>query len=257
MSSGDPHRFAGSEPVLLADAGNTALKLALVAGGRRWTSRVDNSELARLADWRPPPEAPPPRRLVSASVRPSSDGALDALSRALGAVHEPVRREALGLAIRCRAPARVGIDRLLAARALRDRAPVGWICVGCGTAITCDAVGADGAFEGGLIAPGAGSSARALARCTSLPEVALAERACALGLDTEDALAGGIYWGFRGLVAELVRRLVRDVGGRREVAFTGGDGAVLVAAVPGAAYFPDLVLDGLASYARAAHGVAP
>ena len=67
------------------------------------------------------------------------------------------------LTIRVDEPARVGIDRLLAALAAdrlrqRDRAA---IVVDLGTAITVDLVDADGAFAGGAILPGIATSARA------------------------------------------------------------------------------------------------
>ena len=78
------------------------------------------------------------------------------------------------LTIRVEEPARVGIDRLLAALAAdrlrqRDRAA---IVVDLGTAITVDLVEADGAFAGGAILPGIATSARALAEQTdALPQV--------------------------------------------------------------------------------------
>ncbi len=118
------------------------------------------------------------------------------------------------LAIRVEEPARVGIDRLLAAVAAnRLRAPDrAAIVVDLGTAITVDLVEADGGFAGGAILPGIGMAGRALAEQTdALPHIVLEHSETPplpLGKSTTAAIEAGLYWGTVGAVGELVSAFV-------------------------------------------------
>ena len=127
-------------------------------------------------------------------------------------IHQISYRD-LRMEIRVDEPARVGIDRLLAAVAANrlrtpDRAA---IVVDLGTAITVDLVEADGAFAGGAILPGIGMAGRALADQTdALPHVMLAHSVAPpspLGKSTKAAIEAGLYWGAVGAVGELVSQL--------------------------------------------------
>ena len=125
-------------------------------------------------------------------------------------------------------PDMVGIDRLLnavAANRLRppDR-PV--IIVDLGTAVTVDLVSAEGAFLGGAILPGIGTSARAMHEFTDLlPLVdmqALSAPPPELGTATVEALSSGLYWGAIGAVRELIARLAALAPAAPRVLLTGG-----------------------------------
>ncbi len=158
------------------------------------------------------------------------------------------------LAIRVDEPARVGIDRLLAALAAdrlrqRDRAAV---IVDLGTAITVDLLEVDGAFAGGAILPGIAMSAQALSDHTdALPQVALdrlENPPPAPGKSTTTAIEAGLYWGAVGAIRELVRRMSP---GPLELFLTGGASshfAELLATNPDfpVHHVPHLVLSGIA-----------
>jgi type III pantothenate kinase len=159
------------------------------------------------------------------------------------------------IAIRVDEPARVGIDRLLAAFAAdrlrqRDRPA---IVVDLGTAITVDLVDADGAFAGGAILPGIAASARALAEQTdALPQVALEfldKPPAALGTSTVPAIESGIYWGAIGAIRELVSQLSAPYQVRPDLFVTGGASqqvADLLKTHGAVRHVPNLVLSGIA-----------
>lgn len=93
-----------------------------------------------------------------------------------------------------RNPGQLGCDRFAAALGARALEPGKALVVAtCGTATTIDAISADGLFVGGMILPGLGLMAAALARNTAqLPQVAPG-RALAAGFadNTDDAILAG------------------------------------------------------------------
>jgi type III pantothenate kinase len=160
--------------------------------------------------------------------------------------------EDFALRIEVERPERVGLDRIAAARAANTLRTPGQpaIVIDAGTAITVDALSADGAFLGGAILPGIPLAARSLAAGTDrLPDVAVDPHAppSAIGRSTEAAIRSGLYWGTVGAVRELVQRTQHQLGGQAEIFVGGGDGLLLlVAALPHARHVPQLVLAGIA-----------
>ncbi len=159
-----------------------------------------------------------------------------------------------GLVVRCRAPERVGRDRLYAARGALAELARSCLVVDAGTALTVDAVrlsSGGGEFLGGAIAPGPELLARALEEGTAnLPRVRPRPGASALGRDTEEALLAGIALGFRGAAAALVEEVAREAGLEDAPAvLTGGARAFLLEPRPFTARAlhvrPDLVHRGL------------
>lgn len=152
-----------------------------------------------------------------------------------------------GLEIDYDPPSHAGTDRLVAAAAAA--AKYGKPCVVCslGTATTVDAVTRDGRFIGGAIAPGISTLSEALFLKTSkLPRVGLARPARAVGRTTADCIASGIYFGYVGLVRELIARVNAELGKPATVVATGGF-LNLVAADIGSIDIADenLILEGL------------
>jgi type III pantothenate kinase len=185
--------------------------------------------------------------------------ALSAWSKRLGVVCE-IRRltyRDVPLESRVDEPARVGIDRLLAAYAAeqireRDR---GAIVVDLGTAITVDFLDASGAFCGGAILPGIALSARALEEHTdALPRVALnhlEHPPTAVGKSTVPAIESGLYWGAVGAVRELISQMSSELDAAPQVFLTGGASAHVAKLLSGGRaysvrHLPHLVLSGIA-----------
>src|SRR5450755_317175 len=134
-----------------------------------------------------------------------------------------------GMPIRMDNPREVGADRLVNAVAAYDRVRDTCVVVDFGTAITYDAVSAEGAYLGGIITPGAEISIDALyARAAKLPKVELAPPRSLIGKSTVDAIRSGIVFGFGGQVDGIVRRLRAELGPETIVIATGGLAPALV-----------------------------
>ena len=92
-----------------------------------------------------------------------------------------------------------------------------------GTATTCDVVDSDGAYIGGVIAPGVNLSLEALhMAAAALPHVDVAKPLKAIGTNTVACMQSGVYWGYIGLVEVIVREVRRERGRPMKVIATGG-----------------------------------
>ena len=154
-------------------------------------------------------------------------------------------------------PARVGMDRLVAAvaaGALRNaNSPA--IVIDAGTAITVDLVTATGAFAGGVILPGFRLSAQALSLGTNqlplAPFSAHDEPPTVIGKNTEAAIRSGLFWGTAGAVKELVERISQTLPTQPQIFVTGGDLWRLAPLLgENAKFIPNMVLSGIALTTR-------
>jgi len=117
----------------------------------------------------------------------------------------------------------VGADRLANAIAARQLYGMPAIVVDLGTATTFDCVSKSGAYLGGAIAPGVGTSAEELfRRAARIPRVELRKPERAIGRTTEESLRAGVLWGAAGEVDALVRRIALEMKGTPAVIATGG-----------------------------------
>jgi type III pantothenate kinase len=267
--------------VLVADVGNTRIKLAVVedhedhgdVAGERRLPRVGRRQDLLSRDFRPANlenwlagVAPGPALLLVASVHEAAAVRLEAAVAEVSATrHRAVRQRRIGhadlpLEVAIDEPHRVGIDRLAAAAAavLVKEPGRPAIVVDCGTATTVNVVSAAGAFLGGAILPGPALMARALAEGTSrLPDVTALADAPPPPMparSTRAAIAAGIGWGVRGAVERLVAEAQRPHAGAAQVILTGGAAGMVRDCLPGAVELPDLVLAGIALAATSAGG---
>lgn len=117
----------------------------------------------------------------------------------------------------------VGPDRLVNTVAGFDRHGGDLIVVDFGTATTFDVVDSDGAYIGGVIAPGVNLSLEALhMAAAALPHVDVARPAKAIGTNTVACMQSGVYWGYIGLVEVIVREVRRERDRPMKVIATGG-----------------------------------
>ena len=120
-------------------------------------------------------------------------------------------------------PKEAGSDRLVNAVAAVRRYEPPLIIVDFGTATTFDVVDGDGAFIGGVIAPGINLSIEALhGAAAKLPRIAIEAPANAIGRSTVGAMQSGIYWGYVGMIEGLVQRIQDEYGEAMTVVATGG-----------------------------------
>jgi type III pantothenate kinase len=265
------------DTVLLADVGNSRIKLGVVADHGDGTTLPVITKRQDLASRSFRPDtldqwlhaaAPGPAVILVASVHDAAAARLEAAIAAVSATqHRPLRQRRIvhadmPLVITVPEPHRVGIDRLAGAAAARLVKPADRpaIVVDCGTAATVDLVSANGEFLGGAILPGPALMTKALAEGTSrLPEVAALEQGIVPampGRSTQEAIAAGVGWGMRGAVARLVKEARKAFGDGPEpqLILTGGWRAAVRDAVPGAIDVADLVLSGIALAADRACG---
>jgi type III pantothenate kinase len=120
-------------------------------------------------------------------------------------------------------PAEVGADRIVNAVAAFERNKRSMIVVDFGTATTFDYVSSKGEYMGGVIAPGIGISAEALFQRTSkLPRVEIIKPKRIVGKNTIHSMQSGIFFGYVGLVDEIVKRMKKEVKSDPKVIATGG-----------------------------------
>lgn len=117
----------------------------------------------------------------------------------------------------------VGPDRLVNAAGAHDRHGGDLIVVDFGTATTFDVVAEDGAYVGGVIAPGANLSLQALhMSAAALPHVDISRPQGVIGRNTVACMQSGIYWGYVGLVREICARVRAEYDRPMRVIGTGG-----------------------------------
>lgn len=128
-----------------------------------------------------------------------------------------------GIVVAYENPAEVGADRIVNAVAAYNRYKKSLIVVDFGTATTFDYVSSRGEYRGGAIAPGIGISAEALFQRTSkLPRVEIVKPKQVIGKNTVHSMQSGIFFGYVGLVDEIVRRMKKEVKSNPKVIATGG-----------------------------------
>lgn len=117
----------------------------------------------------------------------------------------------------------VGPDRLVNAAGAYDRYGGDLIVVDFGTATTFDVVAEDGAYVGGVIAPGVNLSLQALHEAAAaLPHVDVTKPADVIGTNTVACIQSGVFWGYVGLVREICNRIKAEYDRPMKVIATGG-----------------------------------
>ncbi|MEO0821839.1 MAG: type III pantothenate kinase [Pseudomonadota bacterium] len=130
---------------------------------------------------------------------------------------------ALPVDVRVDNPHEVGADRLVNTVAAFERYGADLIIVDFGTATTFDVVDADGAYIGGVIAPGVNLSLDALhGAAAHLPRIDVTRPQQVLGQNTVACMQSGIYWGYVGLVEGVCARLAVERERPMKVIATGG-----------------------------------
>ncbi len=233
--------------ILALDIGNTRLKWGWHADGRwRATGALPVEELDALPT-RLAGEGAPDTLIISNVAGEAIAARLAVLLAPLGVA--PVWAQAwehqCGVRNGYREPARLGSDRWAALIAARARHPGPCLVVNAGTAVTVDALDADGLFLGGLILPGLRPMRKALSAGTAaLPDQPGEVRD--FPTDTADAIATGLLAALAGAVLRQHGLLAARCGAAPHLLISGGDGARLAAALPLPVEWVDnLVLEGL------------
>ncbi|MGB0384500.1 MAG: type III pantothenate kinase [Ardenticatenaceae bacterium] len=129
----------------------------------------------------------------------------------------------LGIPIAYPRPSEIGADRLVnsVAASAEYGAPV--IVIDFGTATTFDIVNAEGAYIGGIIAPGLETALDALSqRAAKLFNVDLEFPPNVIGQSTRHAMQSGLMWGYTSLIEGLAARVQEQFGQSCPIIATGG-----------------------------------
>jgi len=134
-----------------------------------------------------------------------------------------------GMPILYDSPQEVGADRIVNGVAAYENYGGPVVVADFGTAITFDAISAEGEYLGGVIAPGIEITAEALvARTARLPRVEIKDPGGIIGTNTVASMQAGFYYGYLDLVDGIIERLKAVLGPETKVIATGGQ-AQLVA----------------------------
>jgi type III pantothenate kinase len=233
---------------LLIDISNSFTKLAFASGQRISrprriaTPKLTRTFLRRFVKHRKID------MLVVASVVPRKDREVRAVAMAKRILWLNTHVK-LGVGIDYPAPKTIGADRLANAAAVTALYGVPAIVVDFGTAVTFDIVAENKKYIGGVIAPGLEAMTNFLYQRTALlPKLSLKEPRSAIGRSTIEAMRAGAILGYRGLIAEIIRRIKRErfSGRKLHVIATGGYARLIAASLNEInAIHPHLTLEGL------------
>jgi len=149
-------------------------------------------------------------------------------------------------------PEVLGVDRWLSLIAARQHARMATCIIDCGTAITVDIVTKYGLHQGGMILPGLNLMRDSLISGTSDLTDTLAESEFkTLAVNTQSAIQTGTLYTVTATIDRLMSDLKEQFKNRIRFIITGGDAETIRPILPmNIAHYPDIVLKGLAYYAR-------
>jgi type III pantothenate kinase len=244
------------------DCGNSRIKWARLAGGRLSNrgagALADAGTMAALAAALADSDGPVLIANVAGAEVAARLGACveSQLGQAPGFVR--VEPAAHGIVCGYREPQTLGVDRWLAMIAARQRVAGAFVVIGAGTALTFDAVAADGRHLGGLILPGDALMIDALAGAAWQIDVVPRAGAPVAGLEllgrsTAEAVGRGSRFALAATIDRGVAIVAAALGVTPQVLVTGGDAAAIAPWLESqAAVSADLVLEGIAVIGTAA-----
>jgi len=242
---------------LLLDLGNTRMKWALMLQPDGWLAQG-------ALDWQEGFTAqlesaltglPAPEMIVVASVVDAARDAqvADVVSRRFARAPVWLRTPASACGVRNAyvEPHRLGVDRFLAMVAAYADGYAPCVVASVGTALTLDALAADGRHLGGLIAPGPLLMQRSLIEATARVRPERAGEILDLADNTADAVTSGCWQAAAALIERFVARTAPMLGDSPTLILGGGDAAELQPLLTTPAQMTrDGVLRGLAVWAN-------
>jgi type III pantothenate kinase len=255
--------------LLAIDAGNTNVVFALLEGRTikgRWRIATDPRRTGdEYAVWLMQllairgVKAQEVTQIVISTVVPRALHNLEILARHYFEIEPLIAGQGkadYGIDIDVEQPSSLGADRAVNAIAAHDKHAGDLIVVDFGTATTFDVIDFNGAYKGGIIAPGINLSLDALVGNTAkLPRIAIAapKSTSVVGRNTEDQMLIGVFWGYVAMMEGLIARIRAEIGRPAKVIATGGL-AVLFDEATNIfdAVDADLTIDGLAIIAERA-----
>ena len=124
----------------------------------------------------------------------------------------------------------VGSDRLANAIGISNKKD-NFIVIDFGTATTFDVIYKNN-YVGGLIAPGIQLSLQTLISHASLiPSTKLSKSSKVLGKNTKSAIQSGFYWGYSGLINNIINIIIKNTKKKFKIVLTGGNAKLFQKAI--------------------------
>ncbi|MEQ9116339.1 MAG: type III pantothenate kinase [Rickettsiales bacterium] len=188
------------------------------------------------------------KNVVYASVVPMIDKVIDDLAeKHFKTKASNIKNCNFDLKIDIENPTSLGSDRIAVAVGAKNKYGNGLIIIDFGTAITFDVINEQGAFVGGVVCPGVTTSLNSLQKSAALlPKGEVNKISTRIPRNIDDALKFGSFYGYIGLVKEIVLRIKSEYNKPLRVIATGGEGCVITENVDLIDnYDPNLVIDGI------------
>jgi len=117
----------------------------------------------------------------------------------------------------------VGSDRIANAVGIFKNYKKDCIVVDFGTATTFDVITKNGIYNGGVIAPGVNLSMKSLSSSADqIPIFSIKKQKQIIGKNTVEALRSGFYWGYCGLINNIIQKIEQETRKKYKIVFTGG-----------------------------------
>ena len=140
----------------------------------------------------------------------------------------------------------VGADRIANAVAALEAFGPETVVIDFGTATTFDCIDKKGRYAGGAIALGPATAAQALsAKTAQLPHVETIKATKAIGISTVECIQAGLFFGYIGLIKEILARTKKEMNVKKVIATGGLAGMIAVEIKEIEEICPDLTLDGV------------
>lgn len=242
--------------ILLVDAGNSCIKWLSwnksqgVRRGHIFHKGIDRSTLGERL-WGTLEQ--PTQVLIASVAGTEVECALqDWIHQTWGVTVQFITAEAsrLGVNNAYANPEQMGADRWVAMIGAKARYLPPCCIVDCGTAITIDALAADGSHQGGVIFPGVRLMRESLYRDTRRIPEANAGQAVIFGRNTRDCVWGGTTYAVATAIDGITGRMEENMSGGGKRVLTGGDASLLHSYLNGDySLEPDLIFYGLLAMA--------
>ena len=117
----------------------------------------------------------------------------------------------------------VGSDRIANAVGAYKKYKKNCIILDFGTATTFDIITRNGSYNGGVIAPGVSHSIKSLfINADQIPLFKLKKPQKVVGENTIEALCSGFYWGYSGLINNIILKIEKETKKKYKIVLTGG-----------------------------------
>ena len=117
----------------------------------------------------------------------------------------------------------VGSDRIANSVGVYKKYKTNCIVLDFGTATTFDVVTKKGIYNGGVIAPGINLSIKSLTNSADqIPIFYMKKQEKIIGKNTLEALRSGFYWGYIGLINNIILQIEKETKKNYKIIFTGG-----------------------------------